>query len=255
MSLAALRSVVPDAPQSGALVTKLAAFAPLSDDEADALESCEGTIQRIGKRKIVRRQGEESSDLFVLRTGWAFGFAIMPDGGRQVLDLHFPGDIIGLPSIAFDKSASGIATITNAELCPFPKAHFAEVAATSAHLTTLLHAMAMVESVILIDRLKSIGRMEARDRVAHFFLQILARLEVMQPEKRDTFALPMSQELMGDALGLSSIHVNRTLRRLEDEGSLLRNHQEITLPNRAKLAESVDFANRYDQITTAWFPD
>ena len=114
--------------------------------------------------------------------------------------------------------------------------------------------MAMVESVVLIDRLKSIGRMEARDRVAQFFLQILARLEVMEPGDRDSFTLPMSQELIGDALGLSSIHVNRTLRRLEEEGHLSRDGQQITLVKRAKLAESVDFSNRYDQITTTWFP-
>lgn len=255
MSAASLRkSAIASAPRS-ALVEKLAAFAPLEDHEAAALESCEGVPRRFARRKIVRRQGENSDELYVLRAGWACTFAIMPDGGRQILDLHFPGDIIGLPSIAFDKAANGIATITHAELCPFPKAHFAEVAASSPHLTTLLHAMTMVESVILIDRLKSIGRMEARDRVAQFFLQVLSRLEVMDPAIGDSFTLPMSQELIGDALGLSAIHVNRTLRRLDREGQLHRDGQRITLLSRRKLAESVDFANRYDQITTGWFPD
>lgn len=241
--------------QTGALLNKLAAFAPLTNAEASALESCEGAVRRFGRRKTVRRQGEVTSDLMVLRSGWAFSFAIMPDGGRQILDLHFPGDIIGLPSIAFDKSVSGIGTITQVELCPLPRARFAEVSGISATLSTLLNAMAMVENVILIDRLKAIGRMEARDRLAHFLLQILARLEVSEPSARDSFHMPMSQELIGDALGLSAIHTNRTMRRLEKEGHLLRDHQQITLLDRTKLSESVDFTNRYDQFTTTWFPE
>jgi len=72
---------------------------------------------------------------------------------------------------------------------------------------------------------------------------------------RDSFQLPMSQELIGDALGLSAIHVNRTLRRLEVEGHLFRDHHQMTLLNRSKLAESVNFANRYAQFTTTWLPE
>lgn len=255
MQLAARRAFAPAPVYHSALLEKLAAFAPLDDAEAAALQSCERDVRRFGRRKIIRRQGEVTSDLYVVRSGWAFSFAVMPDAGRQVLELHFPGDIIGLPSIAFDKSASGVGTITSVELCPFPKAHFAEVTATSVHLTALLNAITMVEGVILVDRLKSIGRMAARDRLAYFFLQIRARLSVMDSSTEDSFLLPMSQELIGDALGLSSIHVNRTLRRLEEEGHLSREGQQITLLDRVKLAESVDFANRYDQITTHWLPD
>lgn len=242
-------------PKPSVLVDKLASFVPLDDREVVMLQRCERSSRNFGRRKIVRRQGEDSSELFVLRGGWAFSFAIMPDGGRQVLDLHFPGDVIGSSSIAFEKAAIGIATITPVELSPFPKALFADVAATTPHLSILLHAMAALENMILIDRLKSIGRMEARDRVALFLLQIITRLEVMDHGIGSVFTLPMSQELIGDALGLSSIHVNRTLRRLEEEGDVSRDGQQITLHNRAKLAESVDFANRYDQIRTDWFPD
>jgi len=252
MPAMALRSIAPRPVPNSALVTKLSAFAALDEDEVAALENCERTTRRVARRRVVRRQGEDATCLYVLRAGWAFDFSIMPDGGRQVLDLHFPGDIVGLSSIAVDASANGIATTTHVELCPFSRAAFAEVTSASPRLTGLLGALAMVENVILVDRLKSMGRMEARDRVAHFFLQVHARLRIADPGLGDSFTLPMSQELIGDTLGLSSIHINRTLRRLEDEGLLQRDHQRITLPDRARLAESVDFINRYDQLTTAW---
>jgi len=259
-----------------ALYAKFVAFVPLNDSEASALQSCGDVVHRVGRRKTVRRQDEAAPDLFVLRSGWAFSFSIMPDGGRQILDIHFPGDLIGLSSVAFDSSFNGIGTITQVELCPVSKSEYAGLFEVSPRLASALHAMAMVENAILVDRLKSIGRMEARDRLAHFFLQIITRLEMTTLGKRsapvglrelsivdgrvksstqDRFQLPMSQELIGDALGLSAIHVNRTLRRLENEGHLFRDHQQMTLLNREKLAESVNFTNRYAQFTTSWMPE
>ena len=236
------------------LVEKLSAYVDLSNREIDLIKRFEREPRVFQRRKIVRRQGEEASELFVLRKGWVFSFAILPDGGRQVLDIHLPGDIIGLTSIAFEKAASGIATATRAELCPFPKAHLDKVFQDAPRITALLFSMGMLENVVLIDRLKSIGRMEARDRVAHFLLQIQARLQVTDREIGHTFQLPLSQELLGDALGLSAIHINRTMRRLEEEEFVSRNNQEITLLRPEKLAEMVDFNNRYYKIETDWFP-
>ena len=261
---------------SSALLSKLATFIPLNDSEAIALQNCERDVHRFGRRKVLRRQGEATSDLLVLRSGWAFSFAIMPDGSRQILDLHFPGDLIGLPSLAFDCSHNGLATITPIEMSALARAEYVNLLSVSPRLRVALHAMAMVENVILTDRLKSIGRMEARDRVAYFFLQILTRLESTEIDRRpmsspsrglsvvgehrrspgrDSFHLPMSQELIGDALGLSAIHVNRVLRRLENEGHLFRDHQQFTLLNRQKLSESVNFSDRYSELTTTWMPD
>lgn len=254
MSSAALRTAHMAVAPYTCLTEKLGTFVALDTHEIALLERFEQSSRMFGRRKIIRRQGEESTDLFVLRAGWVFSFAIMPDGGRQILDLHFPGDIVGLSSIAFSKSANGIATATQAELCPFPKSMISDVALRAPRLSTLLDAINKVETVILIDRLKSIGRMEARDRVAHFLLQILSRLKVSSPSLRSTFLLPLSQELIGDALGLSSIHVNRTLRRLEEEGHISRNGQEVTLTDSNKLAESVDFSNRFNQVKTEWLP-
>lgn len=236
------------------LVEKLGAYIDLSEGEIALLRRFEETPRTYPRRKIVRRQGEEASELFVLRNGWLFSFAILPDGGRQVLDIHFPGDIVGLTSVAFEKSASGLATATKAVLCPFPKAYLDEVLKDAPRITALLFSMGMLENVVLIDRLKSIGRMEARDRVAHFMLQILARLRVTGPDTGASFTLPLSQELLGDALGLSAIHVNRTLRRLEEEEFITRKGQEITILREEKLGEMVDFNNRYYKIETGWFP-
>ncbi len=259
-----------------ALLAKFAAFVSLGDAEAFALQNCEGETQRFRRRKTIRRQGEAASDILMLRSGWAFSFAVMPDGGRQILDLHFPGDLIGASSIAFDTLSHGVATVTPVELCTLTKEQYASFFRVSAQLGTAIHAMAMVENALLTDRLKSIGRMEARDRLALFFLQIITRLEMTEIERRsvqfgarepswesgyrgtayrDCFHLPMSQELIGDALGLSAIHVNRTLRRMEEEGDLRRDHQQVTLLNRAKLSESVNFTNRYTQFTTHWMPE
>ena len=276
MSAVPLRQPLTQNVPSSALLSKLAAFIPLNDAEAFALQNCEREVHRFGRRKVLRRQGEMTSDLFVMRSGWAFSFAVMPDGSRQILDLHFPGDLIGLSSIAFECSFNGHATVTPIEVSPLTRAEYVGFFGVSPRLGIALHAMAIVENAILNDRLKSIGRMEARDRVVHFFLQILTRLEMTgiggcplptqaaglsivgerrRCPSRDSFHLPMSQELIGDALGLSAIHVNRVLRRLEKEGNLFRDHQQVTLLNRQKLSDSVNFSDRYSELTTTWMPE
>lgn len=236
------------------LVAKLGAYVDLSEDELALLRRFEAEEQTYQRRKVVRRQGEEASNLFVVKEGWCFTFVILPDGGRQVLDLHFPGDIVGQTSISFEKASSGIASATRVTLCPFPKAHLDKVFLTAPRLTALLYSMAMLENVVLIDRLKSVGRMEARDRVAHFLLQILTRLRVTDTSLTARFHLPISQELIGDALGLSAIHVNRTFRRLEEEGAIAREGQFVQILDEPRLVESVDFSNRFYRIETGWFP-
>lgn len=243
-----------DDKDASCLVEKLGNYVALSDSEEALLRDLEREPRTFQRRKIVRRQGESASELFVLRNGWLFSFAILPDGGRQVLDIHFPGDIVGLTSMSFEKAASGLATATRVEICPFPVSRLDEIITGSPRLTALLFSMAMLENVVLIDRLKSIGRMEARDRIAHFLLQIKARLQVTDREIGQSFELPLSQELLGDALGLSSIHVNRTMRRLEEEEFITRNNHTITLLQPEKMAEMVDFSNRFYKVETDWFP-
>lgn len=243
-----------DDKEASCLVEKLRYYVDLSDTEISVLKQFEESPRTFARRRIVRRQGEEASELFVVRSGWVYSFAILPDGGRQVLDIHFPGDIVGLTSIAFEKAASGIASVNQVEICPFPKQHLDKVFRECPRVTALLFAMGMLENVVLVDRLKSIGRMEARDRVAHFLLQIQARLRLTNRRIKNSFTLPLSQELIGDALGLSSIHVNRTFRRLEEEGFVEREKQTITLLREEKLSEMVDFNNRYYKIETDWFP-
>lgn len=256
-TVAVLRASSParnDETSDSCLVQKLGRYVELTPGERKLLARFEEEPQDFRRRKIVRRQNEEAGELYVLREGWMFSFVILPDGGRQVLDLHFPGDIVGHTSLAFQRSSSGLATVTPCTLCAFPRARLDAIFEGSPRLTALLFATGMMENVVLVDRLKSIGRMEARDRVGHFLLQLHARLQVMDGDIGDTFRMPLSQELIGDALGLSAIHVNRTLRRLQEEGFLKRRGQEVTLPDRDRLATIVDFQDRYYKIETGWFP-
>lgn len=112
----------------------------------------------------------------------------------------------------------------------------------------------MLENIVVIDRLKSIGRLDARERMCFFILQLFHRLKITNPKMEARFELPMTQELVADALGLTPVHVNRTLRALENEELISRAGSQIALRNLIELQQISGFEDRHYRVDTSWFP-
>jgi len=189
----------------------------------------------------------ESEYFYTVQSGWACSYRNMEDGSRQVLDLYVPGDVIGLREFAFRRRVSSLMTITNASLCPFPKHHLTEVFARSRLLCNLFFMMAARDQAILVERLINLGRRSAREKVAHFLLEIAHRLDKACADVTDCNHLPLTQVLMADALGLSTVHVNRTLNELKQQALTAPATDGITLLNREGLKEVAGFDPEYLQ--------
>lgn len=241
-------------PRQSCLVAKLDHFVSLTKAEKDLIHRLEGATRTCTRGQLVWRQGESVSSMYVLQSGWMYGFAILPNGQRQVLDIYCPGDVLGLRDIVFDYSVSSVAAASNAVLCPFPKTAMDDVFIESPRLATLLYSLGMLENIVVIDRLKAVASLDARERVCYFLLQLLGRLKITNPTMQTKFDLPMTQELMGDAMGLSQVHINRTLKKLEDEDIILREGIAVELLNLKLMREISGFENRHYRIDTSWFP-
>jgi len=113
----------------------------------------------------------------------------------------------------------------------------------------------MMDHVVLLDRIRTIGRMNADERVAHFLLEIVSRLRITSSDITDTFDLPLSQELIGDALGLTNVYVSRSFTALEKDGLIRRSNGSVEILEEDRMKRICDFSDRHTKLDTSWFPD
>jgi CRP/FNR family transcriptional regulator len=164
-------------------------------------------------------EGETSDNLYVVLSGWLFLYRILEDGRRQILDFALPGAVLGYharPESPFTFSAEAI---TNAEVAVIPISRVSNLLSQgSACAITLLEAAN--ESLLgAFDTLTDVGRRTAREAIAHFLLRMARRIGAQAGANgEDAMSFPLRQEHIGDALGLTSVHVCRTLGKLRNDG-------------------------------------
>ncbi len=237
------------------LVDKIGYHIALRDSDARLLARLEEEQVKVSAGQSLRSRGDKVRQLYVVKSGWLFSYTHLPNGSRQVLHLHYPGDIVGLPDIAFDQATCSLTAAGAAVVCPFPKNCLDEIFVRSPRLSALLFSIGMVEHAVLTDRIRIMARMGARERVAHFLLEVVSRLRVTQRGAAEDYEIPLTQELIGDAVGLSNVYVSRSLTQLSRRGLISRNGRRVKLLDERGLIESVDFSDRHFRIDTSWFPD
>lgn len=238
------------------LVTKLSHYIHLTDGERHFLEDFELETTRHERRATVARSGDRLNDIYVLKTGWLTAHTSDAAGTEMIAEIYHPGDIVGTSQLGCEVSTLTYTAATDIQLCPLPKNSFPVMFIDFPRLTALFFAFVAIERATLIDRLRAMGRMSARDCVALFLLQTHARLRLTGSVDAATsrFSMPLSQELIGNAVGLSTVSVNRAIRLLESQGHLERDGRVMQLPQEAALAREIDFVDRVYRIDSSWFP-
>lgn len=226
----------------------------LTPGEEKALERLEENPRQVRKGQIIQREKDVVTELFVVSSGRMMSYVILPDGQRQILRIHFPGDFIGAASTAYSKAPESLAALTDGVLCPFDKHALRRLIEEHPRVAALMFVISQTERVALTDRLTSLGRASAKARLAAFLLDIIDRLRMANDGITNSFELRLTQEEIGDAVGLTSVHVNRMIRQLETEGLIARANGTITLLDEKRLQEIGHYTNRYDDLDTDWLP-
>jgi len=230
-------------PEAGALrlplIEKLGRFVDLGARERDYLLRMQGDFSRVRSGADVITAGHTYHSVFVLSRGMAIRYKVLHDGRRQILNLVLPGDLIGFPGCLYNRSLYSVTTLEESTVCPIA---FGEI-------FVAIFWLAGQEATLFAEHLVGIGRQSAYERVARMLMELLARLQLAGLAGDRAYALPLTQELMADALGLSVPHVNRTLRKLREDGLIALDGNRLTcldIPALARLAE-VDFAELWNQ--------
>lgn len=237
-----------------ALTVRLENYLDLTDDERDALDWAERRETRLASGDVLMEEGGRVDGLYVVQQGWLHSSQVLPSGGRQILRFHYAGDLIGTSSIAWAQAANTLTAVSDCIVSELSKVNLGRIFKAQPRLAGLLYAMAAAENVAMADRLASIGRTDALVRLATLLLDILARLRVTAGGVVESFDLPLTQKDVGDAVGLTKVHVNRTLGEMERRGMIERNGKRVRIVDEAALVAFTGFVDRYAVIQTDWLP-
>lgn len=223
--------------ESSVLATKLNTFVRLSEGERRCLEQMQSTPIPVERGVEFIHQGEMGNVAYILQSGWACSFKLLPDGGRQVITFPIPGDCVGLRSILLRTADHSVAAVTDAVVSRVQVARMLEVFSEYPHLAAAILWATSRDEAMVVEHLASVGRRSALERTAHFFLELHDRLNLVDLALDGEFTCPLNQYALGDALGLSAIHVNRVLRVLRERNLMTLKGQVVKLHNVPKLKQ------------------
>jgi CRP-like cAMP-binding protein len=167
---------------------------------------------RVRKGKDVLIAGKHYESAYVNHDGWLFRYKILHNGSRQIVDFILPGQIFGLQACLFRRSLYSVATITEASLSSIPLCMIDDALERNPKLSKAMFWSAICEAAILGEHVTNAARRSAYERISHLILELFVRLNAVGLTEGMTSLMPLTQELIGDALGLTTVHVNRTLR-------------------------------------------
>lgn len=244
---------MPDVNKS-CLVEKLSHYIDLDEASLNHIARLERNEKEFDRHSEINRPGAETVYLHVVKKGWLYTYTDMPDGRRQIVQIHHPGDIVGFPDVAFKNASTTLRTAEDAILCPFPKKHLDVIFEESPQLTALLFSLSVREHALLLDSIRVMGRMDARERLSYLFLDLLSKLRITNKSIGNTIRLPLNQTEIADYIGLTNVYVSRSLISLEEDGMIKRGNKIVSILNEPALAKLCDFQERYAKIDTSWFP-
>ncbi|MDP1700280.1 MAG: Crp/Fnr family transcriptional regulator [Aestuariivirga sp.] len=228
---------------------------PLDSGERQRLDSVRWLVKTIDRNCPVIGQGEDREVVAVLLSGWAFCYQTLPDGKRQILDFIFAGALVGFGTGL--TNSYGVETVTACNVATLPHGQFRRLLATCPAL-----AMQVVERVSdsemrAHEHMTSLGRRSARERVAALIVELTCRAQCTDLGRREySIDLPVTQMMIGDALGLSNEHVCRILGKLANDKVIEINNHTLKVLDQPALsreagADPKDFIGRESQLPAA----
>ncbi|CAN5351626.1 Crp/Fnr family transcriptional regulator [soil metagenome] len=227
-----------------ALGSRLSRWVTLSADDHAAIAGLSCAKRTYEAGQYLLREGDHPKVCSFLVSGLVFRHKIVGDGGRQIVSIHIPGDIIDLQNLLLSVADHSIQAMTATEILTFDTAEILRLAQTHPAISQAFWHESLVEASILREWIANIGRRDAYARTAHLLCELVARRTMTTGETPDIHELP-TQEQLGDALGLTAVHINRTLRTLEAEGLIVRSKRAVKIVDWEGLLSAGDFTTAY----------
>jgi len=228
------------------MVNRLGYHRALSADDRAALLALPHTIRRFERNHYVVREYDRAAHSCVLLRGFAVRTKLVVGGGRQICSVHMKGEALDLHNSLLGKADHSVQMLTSGTVAMIPRDAIERIAFERPDVGKAMWIDTLVDASIFREWIANVGRRDARTRIAHLLCELALRLKVAGLGEQTDYEVPLSQEQIADATGLTPVHVNRTIRALEADGLIERaNPRFITIGDWKKLADTGDFDSNY----------
>jgi len=234
----------------GPVVRKLGTLVNLTNEEITCLESLQTESRSFDRHATLYGEGDRIELTYMVVDGWAMRYKSLSDGRRQILNFILPGDFIGIYGSLIDTADHSVDALTRMQTHVFAPQRILEVFGKCPRLGAAIAWTAGREEAILAEQVVRIGRRSAFERTAHLFLELLRRLQLVGLAGQRSFEMPLSQDILADSLGLSLVHVNRTLRRLRQSGLVKLVDKRLIIEDVDRLERLAEFSPDYIEAST-----
>lgn len=217
----------------------------LTPAERLALLGGVSTIARVAGGSDMVREGDRPHQSTLLVDGFAARYRLVASGERQFAAIHVSGDFIDLHSFPLKEMDHSVRALTDCTVVLFPHSVLKELTENYPHLTRLLWLLTLLDSALHREWITCLGRLSAAARAAHLFCELGLRLAAVGRGSPDSYHLPLTQQHLADALGVSSVHGNRVVQTLRGEGLLVWQTDRVMLPDLERIRALGEFDERY----------
>jgi CRP-like cAMP-binding protein len=227
------------------LVRMLESILDLSEDESDVLRTVNGTIKSVGPRQDLVREGDRPSECCLVLEGFAYRYKQTEDGKRQIFSFHIPGDMPDLQSLHLDVMDHSLSSLSACKVMFVPHETVRDLVRRCPRIGDAFWRETLIDGAVFREWILNVGRREAYERMAHLLCELYVRLKAVGLTNGDTYEFPLTQAEFGDALGLSTVHVNRTLQDLRGDGLITLRNGSVTVLNWDRLRQAGEFDPTY----------
>lgn len=227
------------------MLRKLQQWRPLSPEDQAALLALPHRIIKLRPREYIVREGDRPRSSCLMLSGFAFRHKIAGNGGRQIFSIHMQGDLADLQNSLLGVADHNLQALTEVEVAMIPVEAVQNISFERPEVGRAMWHETLVDASIFREWTLNVGRRDGRTRAAHVLCEFALRLEVAGLGTKCDYELPMTQEQLGDALALTSVHVNRMLMSLGEAGLITRSNRSVKINDWTELAKVGDFDPAY----------
>ncbi|MEK7343598.1 MAG: Crp/Fnr family transcriptional regulator [Pseudomonadota bacterium] len=216
---------------------RLVEFVPLTASDVEMMRQCMSQPYPVAKGQTIRSEGREVDGVYFLLDGWVASSVMLKNGQRQIVKVHLCGDMLGFPSLAMARAVETLEAVSNATVAHIPAGRLGAVFAQAPRVAAAMLLSSQKERVALMHALSWLGATEAYERFVAFLIDIHNRLDAAGLVTNGRFDFPVRQHQIAEVIGVSVVHMNRIMKRLDRSGLIERGRNMFRITDMAGLKE------------------
>ncbi len=216
----------------------------LADVDLRALRALPYTFRKVERDGFIVREGEAPTTCSIVLAGCAFRQKVVRNGARQIISFHFPGEFIDLQSCLLAVNDHGVQALGSCDLAVVPKKAILDLIEERCSIALAMWYDTLIDAAIFREWVVNVGRRNARAKIAHLICELATRLGGADDNDK-VYRLPLTQEHIADATGMTSVHTNRTIQGLRKEGLISMSGGRLVVHDWQGLRGIGDFSELY----------